>query len=76
MSRPKATTETKHLQIDVGQRTFDRLQRLKEVTESARYADVITDALRIYDAVVTDVLNGYQVIARKGDDVVRYKVLI
>lgn len=76
MSRPKTTHTQKHLQIDVGQRTFDRLQRLKEVTEAGRYADVITNALRIYDSVVTDVLNGYQVIARKGDDEVRYKVLI
>jgi hypothetical protein len=37
MARPKATGTTKHPQIDIGQRSFERLQRLKERTEVSKY---------------------------------------
>jgi len=77
MARPKATGSTKHLQIDIGQRSFERLQRLKERTEVSKYGDVIADALRLYEAVVEDVLEGNEVLTRKDDGTeIPYRVIL
>ncbi len=77
MARPKATGATKHLQIDIGQRSFERLERLRECTEVSKYGDVISDALRLYEAIVEDVLEGNEVLTRKGDGTeIPYRVII
>lgn len=77
MARPKTTGASKHLQIDIGQRSFERLQRLKEQTEVSKYGDVISDALRLYEAVVDDVLKGNKVFARESDgSEVPYKLIL
>lgn len=65
--KAKAMAPTQHLQIEIGQRSFDRLQKLRENTEVARYDDVIADALRLYETVVDDVLAGSQVLVRIND---------
>ena len=78
MARPKAAGSTKHLQIDIGQRSFERLQRLKERTEVSKYGDVISDALRLYEAIVEDVLSDREVLTRKkdGTDEIPYRLVI
>lgn len=77
MARPKTTAVTKHLQIDIGLRSFERLERLKASTEVSKYGDVIADALRLYEAIVEDVLEGHEVLTRKSDGTeVPYRVIL
>lgn len=77
MARPKSTGTSKHLQIDIGQRSFERLERLKERTEVSKYGDVISDALRLYEAIVQDVLEGHEVLTRKNDGTeIPYRVIL
>jgi len=67
MSRPKSNADTKHLQFAVGKRSYDRLVELKDKTEVARFADVIQDALVIYEAFVEDILAGNEIVVRTKD---------
>ena len=76
MARPKVAGTTKHLQIDIGQRSFERLERLRERTEVSKYGDVISDALRLYEAVVEDVINGNEVVAKTDKGEVPYKLIL
>lgn len=76
MARPKVAGATKHLQIDIGQRSFERLERLRERTEVSKYGDVISDALRLYEAVVEDVINGNEVVAKTDKGEVPYKLIL
>jgi IS1 family transposase len=67
MARPKNTRETKHVQIDLGVRSYERLARLKDLTEAGSYSEVFSDALRLYEAVVNDVTQGSEILVREKD---------
>jgi IS1 family transposase len=67
MARPKNTRESKHVQIDLGMRSYERLARLKEMTEAGSYSEVFSDALSRYEAVVNDVRQGNQILVREKD---------
>lgn len=69
MARPKksSTIEMHRLQLEVGPRSYKRIQRLKELTESSKYAEVISDALCLYEAFVDNQLAGNEVFARDKD---------
>ena len=77
MARPKAMGSTKHLQIDIRQRSFGRLQYLRERTEVSNYGDVVADAFRLYEASVEDVLEGNEVLTCKEDGTeIPYRVIL
>lgn len=40
------------LSMNVPQRSLERLERLRTVTEAASYTEVVKQALRLYEAVV------------------------
>jgi hypothetical protein len=40
------------VQIDLAPQSFDRLKRLKEITEASSYTDVLKDALSLYEFVI------------------------
>jgi len=40
------------VQIDLAPQSYERLKRLKDVTEASSYTDVLKDALRIYEYLV------------------------
>lgn len=40
------------VQIDLAPQSFDRLKRLKNVTEASSYTDVLKDALRLYEFII------------------------
>jgi metal-responsive CopG/Arc/MetJ family transcriptional regulator len=48
----------KRVQLDLPEKSMQRLQDLKEKTESSSYAEVIKNALRLYDAVIEEVESG------------------
>ena len=48
-----ASSEKKvRVQIDLAPQSYDRLKRLKEVTEASSYTDVLRDALRLYEYLI------------------------
>ena len=50
-STERATTR---VQLELPPPAMERLQRLKENTEAASYAEVIRNALRLYEALVAE----------------------
>lgn len=40
------------VQIDLAPQSFERLKRLKTITEATSYTDVLRDALRLYEFII------------------------
>ena len=56
---------------------MERLQRLKEKTEAASYAEVIRNALRVFEALVQEHENGAEFSLKRPDgETVAYKIFL
>ncbi len=59
------TKETKRsttrVQIELPGPSFERLNRLKEKTEASSYAEVLKNALRLYEALVREAEAGNEI---------------
>ena len=53
------------LQIDLPPRSAERLAKLKETTEAASHAEVIRNAIRLYEAMVHEVQAGRQFLVKE-----------
>ena len=60
MARPidVEKVETKRIQMDLAPKSLGRLKRLQEITEAASYAEVIRNALRLYEAIIEESESG------------------
>jgi len=71
---PKGQTFTdgasKRIQMDMPPRSVERLKRLQDVTEAASYAEVMKNALRLYEALIEEVEAGNEVMVKRGNDIV------
>lgn len=71
---PKGQTVTdgasKRIQMDMPPRSVERLKRLQEVTEAASYAEVMKNALRLYEALIEEVEAGNEIMVKRGKDTV------
>jgi hypothetical protein len=52
------------VQFDLPPRSMDRLNVLKLKTEAASYAEVVKNALRLYEALIEETENGKQFFVR------------
>ena len=52
----------RRLQIKLSERGFERLERLRAITDAVSAVDVIRDALRVYEALAEAVSNGKDVV--------------
>jgi hypothetical protein len=56
---------------------MDRLQRLKDRTEAASYAEVIRNALRLFEALVDEHEKGAEFSLKKpGGETVAYRIFV
>jgi hypothetical protein len=68
MARPaRAGGIVKRVQIDMPDAALKRLQRLQVITESSSYAEVVKNALRLYEALIDEKENGGDVLVRRKD---------
>lgn len=65
-SRVSSANCSRRVQIDMPQKSFERLERLKEITEAASYAEVMRNALRLYEAMVAEIEAGNEVLIKRG----------
>jgi hypothetical protein len=63
--RPKVPKN--RVQFDLPPRSMDRLNGLKIKTEAASYAEVVKNALRLYEALIEETENGKQFFVRQDD---------
>lgn len=57
----------RRIQLDFGEQSLQRLDRLKEITEATSYAEVIRNALRLYDGVIEEGGLRARVVVQKDD---------
>ncbi len=80
--RPEAGDETgeratTRVQLEMPPQAMARLQKLKDRTEAASYAEVIRNALRLYEALVDEHEKGSEFsLKRANGEIVQYNVFI
>lgn len=68
---------TTRVQLEMPPQAMDRLQRLKDKTEAASYAEVIRNALRIFEALVQEHEQGAEFqLKRPGGETVAYRIFV
>jgi metal-responsive CopG/Arc/MetJ family transcriptional regulator len=68
---------TTRVQLELPPQAMERLQRLKEKTEAASYAEVIRNALRLLEALVDEHEKGSDFALKRPDgEVVAYKIFV
>jgi hypothetical protein len=60
----KAKVPKNRVQFDLPPRSMDRLNVLKLKTEAASYAEVVKNALRLYEALIEETESGKQFFVR------------
>ena len=68
---------TTRVQLEMPPQAMMRLQKLKERTEAASYAEVIRNALRLFEALVDEHEKGSEFsLKRPNGEVVQYKIFV
>jgi Arc/MetJ-type ribon-helix-helix transcriptional regulator len=86
MSRRERTTFTEadagervttRVQLEMPPQAMVRLQKLKDRTEAASYAEVIRNALRLFEALVDEHEKGSEFMMKRADgEMVQYRVFV
>jgi hypothetical protein len=75
MARPKADkANVKRVQLDMTIKSVERLRHLQEVTEAQSYAEVLRNALKLYEALINEVEAGNEIYLKRGDIIAPYPV--
>ena len=68
---------TTRVQLEMPPQAMERLQRRKERTEAASYAEVIRNALRLFEALVEEHEKGAEFSLKKPDgETIAYKIFV
>ena len=68
---------TTRVQLEMPPQAMERLQRLKEKTEAASYAEVIRNALRLFEALVEEHAKGAEfALKQPSGETVAYKIFL
>jgi Arc/MetJ-type ribon-helix-helix transcriptional regulator len=65
----------KRVQIDLPEKSMSRLQDLRAKTEASSYAEVVKNALRLYEAVIAETEHGNRFFVRSQDGEAREYVI-
>ena len=69
-TRESAKVQKSRVQLDFAPRSMERLNTLKLKTEASSYAEVVKNALRLYEALIEETESGKQFLTRDKDGVV------
>jgi Arc/MetJ-type ribon-helix-helix transcriptional regulator len=58
---------TTRVQLELPESAMERLRALREKTEAASYAEVIKNALRLYEALIKEAEGGNQICVKNAD---------
>jgi hypothetical protein len=68
---------TTRVQLEMPPQAMVRLQKMKDRTEAASYAEVIRNALRLFEALVEEHEKGSEFsLKRPNGEVVQYKIFV
>jgi hypothetical protein len=75
--RGEGERSTTRVQLEMPPQAMERLQRLKEKTEAASYAEVIRNALRVFEALVQEHESGSEFsLKRPSGETVAYRIFV
>lgn len=75
--RGEGARDTTRVQLEMPPQAMERLQRLKEKTEAASYAEVIRNALRVFEALVQEHEAGAEFsLKRPSGETVAYRIFV
>jgi hypothetical protein len=57
----------KRIQIDLQDKSLERLEKLKELTESTSYAEVFKNSLRLYEFIIELEQSGKKLVIKADD---------
>jgi hypothetical protein len=66
----RAKVSKNRVQFDLPPRSMERLNALKLKTEASSYAEVVKNALRLYEALIEETESGKQFLVRDDNGVV------
>ena len=61
------TKKTTRVQLELPESSFERLKNLRDKTEASSYAEVMKNALRLYEALIVETENGNELCIKKSD---------
>ena len=61
------TKKTTRVQLELPEKAFERLQNLRDKTEAVSYAEVLKNALRLYEALIHEAEAGNIVCIKTAD---------
>jgi hypothetical protein len=68
---------TTRVQLELPETSMSRLRSLRDRTDAASYAEVLKNALRLYEALIKEAEEGNElVIRRKNGEQAEYKVFV
>jgi Arc/MetJ-type ribon-helix-helix transcriptional regulator len=68
---------TTRVQLEMPPQAMERLQKLKDSTEAASYAEVIRNALRLFEALAEEHAKGSEFSLKRADgEIVQYKIFV
>ena len=68
---------TTRVQLELPPQAMERLQRLKDRTEAASYAEIIRNALRLFEALVEEHEKGAEFSLKRADgETIAYKIFL
>jgi Arc/MetJ-type ribon-helix-helix transcriptional regulator len=68
---------TTRVQLELPPPAMERLQRLKDKTEAASYAEVIRNALRLYESLIGEAERGTEFAVRAADGTITpYRIFL
>ena len=68
---------TTRVQLEMPPQAMERLQMLKDRTEAASYAEVIRNALRLYEALVEEHAKGAEFSLKRPDgETLQYRIFV
>ena len=67
---PASKAAKVRVQLDFAPRSMDRLNALKEKTEASSYAEVVKNALNLYEGLSEEVESGKQFLVRDENGVI------
>ncbi len=68
---------TTRVQLEMPPQAMERLQKMKDRTEAASYAEVIRNALRLFEALVDEHEKGAEFSLKRADgEIVQYKIFV
>jgi hypothetical protein len=77
VNRDAAARGATRVQLDMPPAAMERLQRLKDKTEAASYAEVLRNALRLYEALIAEAERGAELSLRTPDGkVTAYRIFV